>query len=278
MSRIRPLITIFSKNRPLQLQACIESIYQHGANVGDINVIVKGDRVLYDNVAKEIERKYKKRPKMYYESNFYTDMHRQLDPYYSHWVPCVDDTIFFAPFDLHEGCQLLRKHSNLIGFSLRLGNNTKRCYMTKSGQSARGLRTEHKYLIWDWTKSSGDFGYPLEVSSSIYRMSDAQKVLFKCERFCSPNDMELYMDRFKSNMTDKHMLASYHHSVAVSLPMNLTQSMWANPNSKDEAYSTQELLNKYKQGFRMSPVGAIKPTAAHMELKFQLTKVSSPIN
>lgn len=292
MTDISVKTIVFSKDRPLQLQAMLRSLYEMGRNVGHVNVIVKGDHDVYEQVAKEINSSHRANVQMLYEDSYVTGEARTADTRfarmvkaqlsggaYSHVCFCTDDTLFLQPFDMHEGAKLLRERSDVVGFSLRLGDNTTRCYMAKGAKQKMSDRSDFKkFSVWDWTKSSHDYGYPLELSSSIYSIPVAYQTLSNCAKFAMPNDMEQRMDEFKGAFKESRpMLASYHTSVAASLPMNLTQTMWKNTSGKDPAYTASYLMEQYRAGHRMVPLGEVVAPSAHTEIKFTTEKTGTEV-
>lgn len=268
---------LFSKDRPLQLQGTLESLARFGKHVGHVKVIFKGCADEYRLVAQRMSTRHRMRVRMIEERVFYDDMLGQLNPFYSHVMFLVDDTIFYRPFDLRECCQALYDHADVLGVSLRLGDNTEWCYMSKSYQSFVDLtRDQTRFQTWDWTQSTHDAGYPLELSSSVYRITQMDQLLKTCRRFTNPNSMEHYMALEADKYRAAPRLASYHRSVAFSNPMNLTQTQYiGNRNSGDNLYTTSRLLRAFREHEEMdlSTVDELQPNAAHFEWAFTCKKV-----
>jgi len=270
-------VVIFSKNRPLQLHATLKTLFKYGKNVSDVSVITMGDQELYKQVQSEIEAEFRVRVKMIEQRNFYLDVTRLMNPYYSHLAFLVDDTVFYRPFDLVSCCQFLRKRSDVFGVSLRLGHNTSSCYMLKCSQSMHDLKhsDDSPFMTWNWNGSSGDFSYPMDLSSSVYRISDVQQLLSEVTPFTNPNTMEHYLHLDRKKLLDRcPRLASLPKSVAFSMPMNVTQEQFENRHAKECSYTIGELLRAFKKGQRMDTkfLDHVNPNAAHFEFRFALTE------
>ncbi|MBL0176295.1 MAG: hypothetical protein IPP94_13675 [Ignavibacteria bacterium] len=78
----------------------------------------------------------------------------------------VDDTLFVRPFSLEGTARALASHAQALGFSLRLGRNTRYCYMSGEMQPLPRFRSAGPgCLLFRWDGARHDFKYPLEVSS-----------------------------------------------------------------------------------------------------------------
>ena len=73
---------------------------------------------------------------------------------------------------------------------MRLGANTVYCYALHSSQTPPNFtKVTSDILKYDWTSAEQDFGYPLEVSSSLYRVKDIYPILVQIH-FRNPNTLE----------------------------------------------------------------------------------------
>jgi len=232
---------VFSFERPLQLAATLESFKLHCKSKPDITVYTKDCSKLKPNEFKQ-------------------DVLSELKGY-EFILFCVDDTIFINPFDF-ECLWILGIDREAIGFSLRLGLNTSRCYMKDCVQKVPET-TRYK-----WTRAEQDFGYPLEISSSVYRTADIKRVIENCE-FGTPNTLEMMMHRNRLRLK-KDFLWCYPRSVAVSVPFNKVQRDF--PNNRSMKYTPHYFKVLYEQGKRID-VGEYAGTvtnAVHQELPLML--------
>ncbi len=187
----------------------------------------------------------------------------------------VDDNIFVKEFCLKEAADILEKKERLLGFSLRLGKNTTYCYP----QRRRQLLPTFEYLSNDmysfnWTKADGDFGYPLEVSSSLYRLSDLLPLLIGFP-FDNPNELESQL-AYNAHFFHKKRpsLACYQHSTTFCNPLNLVQSIIPNRASENMNYSVNDLAVRFERGERIhiKSYKGFTPEACHQEVELKFTK------
>ena len=185
----------------------------------------------------------------------------------------VDDNIFTNHFDLSQIKSLLEYNLDAIGFSLRLGKNTKHCYPLNRKQEIpeaighnyvinfssfyeimeRGFLPEANFHIFafDWSKSQLDFKYALEISSSIYRIKDIRALLENL-KYKNPNELESQLYANLWQFYSKPKLLSYYRSVAFCAPMNKVQDVARNNRFSDiNIYSEKSMLTMYKNGFRI---------------------------
>lgn len=259
---------VFSKDRPLQLHATLSSYYRHAldAEEASLYVIYKATSVEFAKGYSLIKTELPPTIKWIQETNF---KHNLLDAiHYSHCgsglldqllsvisnkifptssFSCtsilfmVDDTIFTGPFSLLQINNLLLEHPDSIGFSLRLGRNTTYCYSHGSIQQLPSFIILDQALKFHWLGQSGDFGYPLEISSSVYRTTDIAFLLRK-SRYINPNQLEQCLSASTKLLNEKHnSLLCFSQSVAFSTPINKVQSIYDNKSGSNDAYSSHAL-------------------------------------
>ena len=87
-------------------------------------------------------------------------------------------------------------------------------------------------IKYDWRTAEYDFGYPLEVSSSVYRISDLLPILNRFP-FSNPNTLEVILDSNKEfYMKMAPSLLCYDYSVTFCNPANVVQTMWKNKSRR----------------------------------------------
>jgi hypothetical protein len=170
----------------------------------------------------------------------------------------------------------------VLGFSLRLGTNTTHCYVLDKPQLLpvlmetslpvrESFHNQHNIpsvLKFDWTNSDLDFGYPLEVSSSIYRLKDIRPVI-NILPFQNPNFLESRLSkqayRFRVN---KPYLLCYDKSATFCNPVNKVQVIHQNRVGLNRNYSIEELTRKFEIGERVkvTQYSGFVPTGCHQEV------------
>jgi len=265
---------IFSKNRALQLDLCLNSLYLQAKQLPEINVLYKAEgnhSISY----KEMLPKDHPEVKFIEETNFREQVDQLLNKKYI--LFCVDDTIWCNPFSLKNVLLIMENHyQDAIGFSFRLGENTKYCYPLNTKQIPNVDAVYGNEIIgYYWTHEMFDFGYPLELSSSLYNTKDILEAT-KGRTFNNPNELEAKLDFYKkyhfiNEKKYKPELLSYRKSVAFAAPMNRVQNVaLANRFSSDDKYDADYLLKIYLAGNRIDhkAFSGVISDAAHMEVEY----------
>lgn len=181
----------------------------------------------------------------------------------------VDDNLFVRDFYFRHAIDTLMQKEKLLGFSLRLGRNTTYCYARGRNQVLPEFKNlSDRIALFDWTKSDGDFGYPLEVSSSIYRVHDFLPLIMGVS-FDNPNMLEERIAYHARSFRSKNpLLACYQHSVAFCNPINMVQSVVPNRSGESMGYSADELSSRFEKGerIRVEDYTGFSPQACHQEV------------
>jgi glycosyltransferase involved in cell wall biosynthesis len=262
---------LFSKDRPLQLDAALRSLELIGGYTTGGPPIV-----LYTTSGSDFESAYRvlrlQHPNVTFrrEVNFKLDLIQILADI-DYILFMVDDTLITARLPLPEAVQRLEDHRDLIGFSFRLGRNTNYCYPADARQALPDFSALQKgELSYDWKTGEHDFGYPLEVSASLYRSCDIRPLLGWLP-YWNPNSLESELAASLDVLRQRRpRLACPEQSVAVSVPANLVQTEWSNRASSDEKLGAADLLRRFERGERLD-IGAYRalvPHASHQELGF----------
>ena len=266
---------IFSKDRPLQLDLTLKSNHLHNRQWVNMPEIV-----LYKPTDGEYRSAYKNVQTENYPVDFVEEQSFREDlvnivKRFEYVIFLVDDTIFvrqYSPFDIKE---VLQRFSNVVGFSLRLGSNTTYCYphdAYNAYPTVLEIDSNKDMMIFDWlTCGFGDFSYPLELSSSMYRVKDIIGLL-KTLDYSNPNMLEWKLSlHAKRDFSHKPVLASYNTSVAFSNPLNRVQEVNNNRALNYESFHPKNLLRLYNDGWRADPnqFKGFLPIGCHQEVPFE---------
>lgn len=267
-------ILIFSKDRAMQLDGCIRSLLLECKDINDIEI-----NVLYKTSSKEHDLSYGILFKEYGYVNFKHEVDFQKDALsiinkYDFIVFATDDTVFVREFKIADIVNTLDSHPESIGYSLRLGKNIFHCYPL-------GVLEEFPDEFWEadqatrinWKKAEYDFGYPLELSSSVYKVENIIRLLSSVS-YKNPNQMESLMSRTANLFKEKYLLFS-NLSLAFSNPLNRVQNENNNRCSTSKFYSADNLLDLFMKGYRICtpmfhnfvPEGCHQEVALPLELK-----------
>jgi GT2 family glycosyltransferase/glycosyltransferase involved in cell wall biosynthesis len=265
------LVFIFSKDRPLQLDATLRSFMLHCRDASDlsINVIVKASNENFGLAYCELEQEYLSYSniKLLAETDFRKQL-LQILRSYEYVLFLVDDNIFVRDFSFFDCQHLLEITEDVLGYSLRLGKNTTYCYTLDRQQTLPNFLGiacgSYKY---EWASAELDFGYPLEVSSSIYRTRDLAPLL-EAVNFFNPNSLESEMASRASYFQGRYpCLICPEQSFTFCNPINKVQTTCVQNRAGD--ISSEYLLEKYLSGRRInvSLYSGFSPNSCHQEVE-----------
>jgi hypothetical protein len=267
------LITIiFSYDRCMQLDLCLNTLKQHCNNEDlNINVLYNCSNYSHDEAYKLLIREHPD-IKFHKEKNFKQDLIKLVEGYdYIFFV--TDDNITTRSFSISEIKDLLKTETKALGFSLRLGVNTKYCYSLNCNQEIPPcVKLKNNILMFGWANGQADFNYPLEVSSSIYLTKNIMHILYGTE-YENPNDLEWNMYQCLPMFTaTKPLLMCYETSVAFCDTINKVKSTNTNRSSNYSKYSTSSLLTEWENCGRIeySMFDGFISNAAHQEVDIEI--------
>jgi len=238
---------IFSKNRAMQLTLCLETLLNHCSDIldlSDIYVLYKVDpshRESYETVKKEF-------PTInFVEETIFKEDLLKIVHNESNVLFLTDDSCFVEDFSIEECLTALNGLPTCLGFSLRLGENTKYCFSLDTNQEVPMIwnTINNNILIYKWTDAQYDFGYPLELSSSIYKIEDIIEILENCS-YNSPNSLESLLA--SCYLEGQPYLMMFKKSVCFSMPLNLVQSTHPNRSANFDLDTFRRL---YEKGIRI---------------------------
>lgn len=290
----RVLVFVPTYRRPMQLHACLESLASHlGRSIPhlDIVVVYRGCDEEYNKVRREVQPLFPKSTKITLrpERVFFDDVVGMVaNSYYRYVLLCVDDTIFVRELPLVDACRILDSRPDVLTVSLRLSRETNRCYMSGGTRqswhklSERQESPDGRIFSYHWTESPHDYGYPMDVSSSIYRQSDLlhiiQTLSVEYSKFSKPTTMESWMATWckgtgKDWCLKRPRIACADMSSAFSAPLNVVQT--ETENAHGSMYTSEDLLRRYRNGERIRVElfkdRVTKAVHEEVELKFRKT-------
>src|SRR5437879_3992767 len=184
----------------------------------------------------------------------------------------VDDNIFVREFSLEDAVDQLQATPQALAFSLRLGRNTIYCYMLAKYQKLPEFMDIGRGMLgFNWTTGERDFGYPFDVSSSIYRTSDMLPLLEQIP-FSNPNTLEGHLDGIKGEMGEQNVLLCFDQSVTFSNPINKVQSVLPNNRGgKHKRYTPTHLAEMFEEGYRINVEAYTNfvSTGCHQEVRLK---------
>ncbi|MFZ3138518.1 MAG: putative sugar O-methyltransferase, partial [Thermodesulfovibrionales bacterium] len=267
---------IFSKDREMQLDATLRSFLLHckGANKIEIKVLFSTSSPLHEEQYQTLRSEHTS-VEFIKESNFKNDLLSIISSC-DFVLFLVDDNIFVRDFSFIKIIERLGRNPDAVGFSLRLGKNTTYFYMLDKVQNLPDFTPINSHhLKFNWTISEYDFGYPLEVSSSVYRTQDILPFLEKLS-FNNPNTLEEQMAEHKSFFNkSKPFLLCNEQSVTFCAPLNKVQTVLPdNRSGKQAEYSSENLAGLFEKGYRIDVAfyNGLVPKACHQEIELNFVQ------
>lgn len=263
---------VFSKDRPLQLDGTLRSFTAH------VKEKEHGITVLYTTSSPEQEELYSALKREYAqisfvrESSFKRDLLAVLKNF-DYVLFLVDDNIFVRDFSLAEAVTALEMSPTALGVSLRLGANTNYCYPLNRSQAVPEFsRLIGPYCSFNWVNAQCDFNYPLEVSSSIYKLALILPLLEQID-FKNPNTLEgNWAAKAKFYGASHPCLICPEKSITFCAPVNKVQSVMDNRAGETHGVSAQALADQYRAGKRLNvkAYAGFTPNACHQEVELHL--------
>jgi len=214
---------VFSKNRPMQLFALLESMfYNSNMDPTDVNVLYKADHeyIWPMEQAKQAFPKVNFHP----EFDFRTQTMGLVNGAKEHVVYFTDDDVFKDNVDFDLITRFLGGNLPVFCFSLRLGKHLDFCYSTQSRQSVphAGV-TKEPFFVWNWKGTDWDWNYPLSVDGHVFRRTDALFAMNNSGDWKSPNTFEGNMSHLHNQIPHPQM-ACFTVSRVFNVPHNRVQS------------------------------------------------------
>jgi len=265
---------VFSKDRAMQLDATVRSLSMHCQDMNNIDV-----KVIYATSNSDNEQQYQELINTYpqiefvKEVNFESQVLASLGSY-EYVLFLVDDNIFVRDFLIENIIESLITNPDALGFSLRLGTNTTYCYPLRVDQQLLTFSSiQHGFVLFDWTLAEHDFGYPLEVSSSVYRVKDITDVLQ--HSFVNPNTLEAYLNNQKNAFYHKKFLLCNQYSYTFCNPVNKVQTTFNNRAGETFYYYPDHLREMFAKGYRIDveEYSGFIPNACHQEVELKFKKM-----
>ncbi|MCG8528487.1 MAG: glycosyltransferase [Opitutales bacterium] len=274
---------IFSKDRALQLDACLRSLQRSirptTLNEIPVHVVYKCSSKLHSLTYKNL-REHWTDINWHLQRNFLNDV-KSICHRGEHILFLVDDTLFVNEWNVKKVQDSLLQNPDSIGFSLRLGENTSYCYALNADQRIPVFSTDEKTEInsFIWTHEEYDFAYPLEVSSSIYRSGFILNLLKGASGIRNPNQLEHFLhSKREAAGVNFPKLGCFKKSVAFSNPLNLVQQQSQNRSGSEVNYSALELANDFLAGKRIDTdkFWGLKTRGAHQNEAIQWVDSAEP--
>ena len=235
---------VFTKDRPIQLHALLESYFYYTTNCAPVTIIYSCSDSNYQKAYDELATIWKN-VVFIRESSFYDTMKSVLNLIDKEKVFfLVDDIIFTRHYNLSD---LASVNCRKFVPSLRLGKNISYSYVRNRDITIPDFTAYNELLIsWEWSVKNSYWSYPLSLDGHIFLLHEL-KVMIGLIHFNAPNSLEENLQIFNP-VYFRRRGTSFPHSVLVNAPWNMVQTEITN---KNENINTGYLLTQWQQGKRI---------------------------
>lgn len=289
---------VFTKNRPLQLDAYLESLYRYfPAELIQTYIIYKLER--FEQEYQQLFQKYSNCV-VIKEKDFHGDFLKILGQINTKYILFgVDDVVYFDSVGFEVIDETFNKFSqDIFGFSLRFSVEN-----LKSGNDPVSQTTVAGQAIYsiNWTQGrTPTTRYPFELCATIYstalvkrlinsvmnnnpvikrlfslkflgKIASKHKILKSFGYFYNPNTLESWNCRWCQNRSDQlPNLLFFQKQCATAIQVNMVNASMKNKLDGSAEYMVEALNERYKTGYRLDIdfVSKNKPVATHCGSEF----------
>lgn len=289
---------VFTKNRPLQLEAYLESLYRHfPRELIQTYIIYKVE--LFDEQYGLLFRKFPNCV-VVKENDFHSDFLRILGRITTKYILFgIDDVVYFDSVDFDVIDETFAKYAgDIFGFSLRLGMDN---ITNDSDPVSESLVAGQPVYSLDWTQGrTPNTRYPFELCATVYptalaknvvdnvmnenplirklfvpnsvlikamgRIISTRSVLKSFGYFYSPNTLESWNCRWCQNNASRLPGLLYFQKLCASaVQVNMVNTSTGSMTEGDAEHTVEALNEKYKAGYRLDIdfLSQNKPVATH---------------
>ena len=187
-----------------------------------------------------------------------------------------DDNLYVNSFSLSEAIHILQQNENVLTYSLRLGSNIRYCYTcdieNRRMKQPQFQPVDPRTFVFNWPGQEYDFGYPFEVSASIYHSSQALPIIAKYKGVPATR-IEAFWDNHKGQFHTIPFMACPVISKVVNVPINRV-GFYPNKISEKFGITVGELAYKFSEGYRINidQFSGFVSDSPHVELEFSFEK------
>ena len=264
-------IIIFSKDRAMQLDALLRSMYHYSLNPPKVFVLYNSSNQLFDSAYQELISAHKhKEAHFIKEVNFNQDLKSLFLKVTTPKVLfLVDDLMFKNQVDFKRFSEVDTK---LFVASLRMGNHLRFSYTLQREQKAPMFENNSEFqemINWSYQQGELDWAYPLSVDGHLFDTQE-MKVLVEELNYKAPNSFEEAL-QIMTPLFKKRTGVCFKESIIVNNPCNKVQ---VENNNIAGHISIEELNEKWLEGFRINfeEHKGLLNESAHQELGISFLK------
>lgn len=221
MNKINSIV--FSRDRAAQLKLFLDSINKNASEVFEINVVISYTDDDYKRAYELIvtDYAYVGVNFVYSEDGFKNQVLELIKDGGDYTCFFLDDDVIYKEVAFADITKSIEADDDVVCFSLRLGENTTKCYTLGADNVMHDIVCDGDIMKWDWTLHYLDFGYPFSMNGHVFRRSDIYK-LVKKSTFNNVEELEMALYDY-TEMFPRNMMASYKESRLVNIPCGRVQ-------------------------------------------------------
>jgi len=221
MSKVNAIV--FSRDKAAQLKLFLDSVNKNAPEVFELNIIISYTDEKYKKAYEFIVTDYAYAGVnfTYSENNFKDDVLGLLKTGHEYSCFFLDDDIIYKEVKFADITEPIEADDDVVCFSLRLGENTTKCYTLGADNVMHDMIHAGDTMKWDWTLHYLDFGYPFSMNGHIFRKSDIYKLVRK-STFSSIEELEMALYDY-TEMFPRNKMVSYKDSRLVNIPCGRVQ-------------------------------------------------------
>ncbi len=261
-------IIVFSKGRPMQLHAYIESLLRFSdANQEMITVLYcETEGIRYEKLMNAF-------PQIHWvqEKKFEQNLKEAIKDAGEFIMFGCDDVVFTRNFSLEKASLYLNENPQVFGFSMRLGENIK--------PYPENLSKDPEIFEWNWENSKeAHYNYPWELDCTLYRKEDVLRMTMEEENpVKNPNYYEAMItpDNRGARIPRKHMACNKQSGCAVVITVNRVQDTHQNgfdDSMLTDIYSLDRLYNDEDNSLDIDKISAMPNDIIHVGAEYFILK------
>ena len=256
-------VIVFSKDRPMQLHAYIESLL-HFSDISQSNITVlyrKTPDIDYSRVIREFPT-----VKFIEEENFRTDLDTEINRAQDHIMFGCDDVVFTNHFNVGFAEEVLDVNEQIFGFSFRLGLNI--------APFPSDVINHDEFVEWNWSKVSEDhYNYPWELCATLYRKTDVIEILSLLDtKVINPNYLEGNVATEPLKYIKRaNFCCLKQKGNAIAITVNRVQDTHCNPVDSSMPTDIHSLNKYYNDGWNklnFQKISSLETTSVHVGSDF----------
>lgn len=256
-------VIVFSKDRPLQLHAYLESLLRF-SDIKESHITV-----LYCETKGVRYQKIKENfPQVTWvkEETFENDLKQLITHADDYIMFGCDDVVFTRQFCLIKAASYLADNPKVFGYSVRLGDNII--------PRPQNLSTDNNVFEWKWNCEYQHYNYPWELDCTLYRKEDVLKLTMEEENVIkNPNYYEAMLtpENREKRIMRPHMACHAGSSCAIVITVNRVQDTHQNgfdDSMLTDIYSLDRLYNDEDNTLDIEKIAAIKNHVIHVGAEY----------